>query len=102
MAAEQQIIVRLTAKCAEIMECAAYDWTTKEVRERPSDYLNDCLHYLETTFIALQILPVRQHSSIFTTRPLMVDCSIAGGVGEQRVPPGTQELVFADGECSAG
>lgn len=60
MAAEQQIIVRLTAKCAEIMECAAYDWTTKEVRERPSDYLNDCLHYLETTFTALQILPVRQ------------------------------------------
>lgn len=62
MAAEQQIIVRLTAKCAEIMECAAYDWTTKEVLKSPSDYLNDCLHYLETTFTALQILPVRQYS----------------------------------------
>lgn len=64
VAAEQQIIVRLTAKCAEIMECAAYDWTTKEVRERPSDYLNDCLHYLETTFTALQILPEELVSNV--------------------------------------
>lgn len=61
MAAEQQIIVRLKAKCAEIMECAAYDWMTKVVQKTPSDYLNDCWRYLETTFIALQILPVRYH-----------------------------------------
>jgi hypothetical protein len=57
VAVEQQIIVRLTGKCAEIMEGAQYDWTTKQAQDKPSDYLNDCLHYLETTFHALQILP---------------------------------------------
>ena len=48
----------LADKCAEIMEGAAYDWTTKVAQEKPSDYLNDCLHYLETNFNALLILPV--------------------------------------------
>jgi hypothetical protein len=57
VSAEQQIIVSLADKCAEIMEGAAYDWTAKVAQKKPSDYLNDCLHYLETNFNALQILP---------------------------------------------
>jgi hypothetical protein len=55
--AEQQIIVRLTAKCAEVVEGASYDWTSKDAQGKPSDYINDCLHFLETTFHALHILP---------------------------------------------
>ena len=65
VAAEQHIIVSLTAKCAEIMECAAYNWTAKEVQAKPSDYLTDCLHYLDTTFAALHMLPVSQLLSSF-------------------------------------
>ena len=58
MTAEQQIIVRLIAKCAEVVEGASYDWTSKDAQDKPSDYINDCLHFLETTFHALHILPV--------------------------------------------
>ena len=38
---------------------AAYDWTAREPITSPSDYLEDCLHYLEATFTILHSIPVR-------------------------------------------
>ena len=92
----------LADKCAEIMEGAAYDWTTKVVQEKPSDYLNDCLHYLETNFNALQILPVLivQHMNISICLALLLTVMYIGGAGMQCKPPGTQKLSSADGESS--
>ena len=72
--AEQQIIVRLTAKCAEVVEGADYDWVTKEAQESPSGYINDCLRFLETTFHALQILPVSSLSLSLSLLPLFRHC----------------------------
>lgn len=50
------------------MDGAVYDWTTKEPQIKQSDYLDDCLHYLETTFFALQILPVITHVISYTVQ----------------------------------
>ena len=36
----------------------SFDWTAREPIESPSDYLEDCLHYLEATFTILHSIPV--------------------------------------------
>ena len=100
MTAEQQIIVRLTAKCAEVVEGADYDWTSKEAQEKPSDYINDCLHFLETTFLALYILPVSPPSP---PSPPYVSAQslVVGRRGFKSCSASSQEPGLAAGENSA-
>ncbi|XP_064382497.1 exocyst complex component 6B-like isoform X2 [Halichondria panicea] len=62
---EQRISAKLMSKMSEILEGAStFDWMTKDEMSKPSEYLEDCLQFLQATFRTLRILPEKPYVAI--------------------------------------